>query len=106
MSSCSPSSIATNSSSSQPDMIQDTQPMMLEWCDERQFVDGQLATEQKLIAFLQTELIDKGYRNRERPYMANTLKLHVAATMDFWKQQVDFGLNPHSNPRTTNVQAI
>ncbi|KAJ8098422.1 hypothetical protein POJ06DRAFT_151303 [Lipomyces tetrasporus] len=28
-----------------------------EWCDERQFVDGQLATESKLIGFLQTELI-------------------------------------------------
>ncbi|KAK9333027.1 hypothetical protein V1520DRAFT_352429 [Lipomyces starkeyi] len=29
-----------------------------ERCDERQFVDGQLATQPKLIAFLQTELID------------------------------------------------
>ncbi|KAK9385534.1 hypothetical protein V1515DRAFT_588181 [Lipomyces mesembrius] len=29
-----------------------------EWCDARQLVDGQLAIEQQLIAFLQTELID------------------------------------------------
>ncbi|KAK9258920.1 hypothetical protein V1519DRAFT_463264, partial [Lipomyces tetrasporus] len=77
-----------------------------EWCDERQFVDGQLATESKLIAFLQTELIDKGCRNRNEPYTVNTLKLHVAAITDLWKQQVDFGINPHPRPRTDNVQAI
>ncbi|KAK9233688.1 hypothetical protein V1525DRAFT_392259, partial [Lipomyces kononenkoae] len=77
-----------------------------EWCDSRQFVDGQLATEQKLIVFLQTEVIDKGCRNRERPYMLNALKLHVAAVTDLWKQQVDLGINPHSKPRSANVQAM
>ncbi|KAK9357810.1 hypothetical protein V1504DRAFT_436385 [Lipomyces starkeyi] len=70
-----------------------------EWCDARQFVDGQLATESKLIAFLQTELIDKGCRNRKEPYTVNTLKLHVAAITDLWRQQVDFGINPHPKPR-------
>ncbi|KAK9364302.1 hypothetical protein V1509DRAFT_636776, partial [Lipomyces kononenkoae] len=34
------------------------QSRFTEWCDERQFVDGQLVTESKLIAFLQTELIE------------------------------------------------
>ncbi|KAK9327643.1 hypothetical protein V1520DRAFT_328980 [Lipomyces starkeyi] len=72
-----------------------------EWCDERRFVDGQLATEQKLIAFLQNELIGKGCCNREWPYIFNRLKLHVAAIADFWKQQVDFGVKEHPKPRTT-----
>ncbi|KAK9357678.1 hypothetical protein V1504DRAFT_436529 [Lipomyces starkeyi] len=73
----------------------------------RQFVDGQLATESRLIAFLQTELVDKGcHRNRKEPYTVNTLKLHVAAITDLLRQQVDFGVNPHPKPRTANVQAI
>ncbi|KAK9238656.1 hypothetical protein V1525DRAFT_440111 [Lipomyces kononenkoae] len=70
------------------------------------FVDGQLVTESKPIALLQTELIDKGCRNRKEPYTVNTLKLHVAALTDLWKQQVDFGVNPHPRPRTANVRAI
>ncbi|KAK9430914.1 hypothetical protein V1505DRAFT_91218 [Lipomyces doorenjongii] len=77
-----------------------------EWCDEREFVDGQLATESKLIAFLHTELIERGCWNRKEHYTVNTLKLHMAAITDLWKQQVDFGINPHQRPRTTNVQAI
>ncbi|KAK9327707.1 hypothetical protein V1520DRAFT_30296 [Lipomyces starkeyi] len=75
-------------------------------CDERQFVDGQLATESQLIAFLQTELIGKACRNRKDPYTVNTLKLHVAAITDLCRQQVDFGINSHPKPRTTNVRAI
>ncbi|KAK9365391.1 hypothetical protein V1509DRAFT_667178 [Lipomyces kononenkoae] len=75
-----------------------------EWCDERQFVDGQLATESKLIAFLQTELIEKVSRNRQLPYSMSTLKLHVAAVTDLWKQQVDFGLNPHPTPSPKDVR--
>ncbi|KAK9239696.1 hypothetical protein V1525DRAFT_430591 [Lipomyces kononenkoae] len=60
----------------------------------------------KLIAFMQTELIDKGCRNGDRPYMLNTLKLHVAAVTDLWKQQVDLGITPHPKPRSANVQAM
>ncbi|KAK9357414.1 hypothetical protein V1504DRAFT_436765 [Lipomyces starkeyi] len=77
-----------------------------ELCDERQFVDGQLAKESKLIAFLQTELVDKACRNRKDPYTVNTLKLHVAAITDLCWQQVDFGINPPAKPRTANIQAI
>ncbi|KAK9326508.1 hypothetical protein V1520DRAFT_149876 [Lipomyces starkeyi] len=44
--------------------------------------------------------------NRREPYTVNTLKLHVAAITDLWRQQVDFGINPHPKPRTANVQAI
>ncbi|ODQ68899.1 hypothetical protein LIPSTDRAFT_76665 [Lipomyces starkeyi NRRL Y-11557] len=75
-------------------------------CDSRQFVDVQLATEQKPIVFLQTELVNKGCRNRDTPCMGNTLKLHVAAVTDLWKQQVDIPINPHSKPRSANVQVI
>ncbi|KAK9234999.1 hypothetical protein V1525DRAFT_458921 [Lipomyces kononenkoae] len=66
---------------------------------------GMVATEQKFIAFMQTELVVKGCRNGDRPYL-NTLKLHVAAVTDLWKQQVDLGINPHPKPRSANVQAI
>ncbi|KAK9235755.1 hypothetical protein V1525DRAFT_421062 [Lipomyces kononenkoae] len=53
-----------------------------------------------------TELIEKGSRNRQEPYSLSTLKFYVATITDLWKQQLDFGVNPHSSPRTANVLAI
>lgn len=81
-----------------------------EWCLRKQFADGEVVHESKMVSFLDQEVIGRQMRTQprrdapstecSRPVGLATFSLYSAALVDLWKEQVSMGLNQHPNPRT------
>lgn len=92
---------------------------MQAWCEKRQFGDGQVVAEGKLLLFLQDEVMQREIRTsrykRERKTdqgrVVQTLgfsacKSYVSSLVALYEYQRTIGFNQHPHPNTSRVKAL
>ena len=86
------------------------QKQFKKWCHQKQFVDGELASEGKLLLFLQ-EVVAKMHSRKKLPNgTAASLDWasfgqYVKAVVDLYQLQKQLSSNPHSHPRGDSVRS-
>jgi hypothetical protein len=85
------------------------------FCKEKQFQDGDTVTEDKLLLFLKTCVVDRPLRTRskdvdesipqeETKLAWRSVRSYVTAITDLYHTQLSLGMNTHPSPRKANTR--
>ncbi|KAK4239207.1 hypothetical protein C8A03DRAFT_14388, partial [Achaetomium macrosporum] len=86
-----------------------------QFCQRKQYQDGETVTEEKLLLFLVEEVVDRPLRLRSRKAAKDTplsetrlswrsVRSYITAVTDLYRSQKALGMNSHPSPREDNAR--
>ncbi|KAG1178328.1 hypothetical protein G6F70_006238 [Rhizopus microsporus] len=89
------------------------QDRWLKWCSEKQFTDGALVSERKLVLYLREEILPKGNMTGKKDANGtaasigkSTIDSHIKSVVDLYRQQRALKINHEDHPRGSVLKAF
>lgn len=82
-----------------------------QFCLEKQYPDGDLVSEGKLLLFLRENIIPRGNKRKKHtegsiPLGIKSIESYISAICDLFKVQVSTGQNKNTNPRGVSIKSL